>query len=503
MTETRKFVKESAIYTIGEILSKSLAFILIPVYTRYLSKSDFGIYSVVITVWPILVILYGKGFGSYIMRGFYEIDKPEQKNQFFGSILIFSFLLSLVLAAIIHFMGEGIFSLLFREISYKPFLQFAVGIAIFKLFLNNVLTIYRAQRKPTTVVIISLLNFFSTTIIIIFLVVIMGKGLWGALGGQLLALILISIFIILYIRRDIYFTIQKKYVIAGILFMLPLIPHAIAGWVVNLSDRIFIERFCSLEDLAIYSLGYQLAMALEVLIISMTQAWLPFFYSNVSKSDQKKEIKKSAHFFFFAILTIGLLLCLFSQEIIFIAGKTEYISSARIFPLIIFAYIFYTIYFLSTAPILYAKKTYIFPLITISTGLINIGLNILLIPQMGYIAAAYSTIISYLFMAILSYLISLKYFEIAYQFFKMGGALFIAVLLYFSLFLFQNLSFEFQFILKIGLFIFFIALLNIFKIIPSKEIKTYIKLFLGKKGDLSEKLEKPEDNIITYKDDEI
>ncbi len=503
MTETRKFVKESAIYTIGEILSKSLAFILIPLYTRYLSKSDFGIYSVVITIWPILVILYGKGFGGYIMRGFYELDKPDQKNQFFGSILIFSFLLSLMLALITHFMGEGIFSLLFKEIPYKPFLQFAVGIAFLKLFLNNVLSIYRAQRKATTVVIISLLNFFSSTIIIIFLVVIMGKGLWGALGGQLIALILIAIFIMFYIQRDINFTIHKEYVIAGILFMLPLIPHAIAGWVVNLSDRIFIERFCSLEDLAIYSLGYQLAMALEVLINSMNQAWLPFFYSNVSKSDQKKEIKKSAHFFFLAVLTIGLLLCLFSQEIIFISGKAEYESSTKIFPLIIFAYILYTIYFLSASTILYAKKTYVFPIITISAGLINIGLNILFIPRMGYIAAAYSTIISYFFMAVLSYLISLKYFKIPYQFLKIGVALLIAILLYFSLFLFQNLSFEYRLILKISLFFLFLTLLNIFKIIPLKEIKTYIRLFLGKKKNLSVKSQQPETDIITYKDDGI
>lgn len=481
MTETRRFIKESVIYTAGEILSKSLAFILIPIYTRFLTKSDFGIYTLVITIWPILVILYGKGFGGYIIRGYYDLSDRKLEKDFFGSIIAFSLLLSLILAVITHIFGDSIFQALFKSVSYKPFIQFAVGIAVIKLFINNMLSIYRAMRKPVIVVSLSIFNFFVTAVLIIFLVVILKKELWGVLWGQIFALGIVSIVFIFYISKNIRFTLQKKHITAAVLFMLPLIPHAIAGWIVNLSDRVLIERLCNLEDLAIYALGYQLAMSLEILINSMNQAWIPFFYTNVSNPDQNKELKKSSTFFFTTIVMIGLGLSLFSEEIIYIAGKTDYMASAKIFPLIIVAYIFYSIYFMCSAPILHAKKTFIFPLITIFSGAVNIGLNLLWLPKYGYIAAAYSTIISYILLAGLTYLVSLKFQRIPFQIIKISSSFSLAVLLYSSLYLFPALGFLLKILLKFGIFSLFPILLIGLKIIAWEEVKTYARLFLGRK----------------------
>lgn len=256
MTETRRFIKESTIYAIGEILTKSLAFILIPVYTRYFTQDEYGIYNLVVTIWPVLVILYGKGFASYITRGYFDVKSEDGKREFVGSILLFSLVISLILAAVTHIFGEQVFGVIFKNIDYKPFLQFAVGIAIIKLFTNNVLAVYRAKRKPVSVVALSLVNFIITVSFILMLVVYLKMGLTGALKGQIWGLLVVSILFFIYILKDIRFTINKKYLMSAVVFVLPLVPHALSGWVINLSDRIFIERYCTLEDLAIYSLGY-------------------------------------------------------------------------------------------------------------------------------------------------------------------------------------------------------------------------------------------------------
>lgn len=474
MKETRKFIKESTIYTIGEILTKSLAFILIPLYTRYFSKSEFGIYNLVITIWPILIIIFGKGFSSYLIRGYYNFESEESRKEFSGSIILFSLLLSIFLAFLIHVFGDDIFNLLLRDVDYRPYLQFAVGIAFLKLLINNILSLYRAKRKPVVVTSLSLFNFISTIGFILVFVVILRKGLFGALLGQTFGLLIVSLFLFFYVWKDIRFRLSRQYIFAGIIFVLPLIPHALSGWVINLSDRILIERFCSLEDLAIYSLGYQLAMSLDILINSMNQAWMPFFYSQADRPDGHKELKSSIIYYFTSVVIIGFGLSLFSHEIIYIAGKTEYLAAQKIFPLIIIAFVIHSIYYIAASSLFYKNKTGIIPIITVVAGILNIGLNIFLIPRYGYYAAAYSTIASFFIAALLSYFFSKKYFPLPFQFAKMGKIFFAASSLYLISYLFS----DFNEIMKIGaklvLFIIFPILLIAFNIIKRKDIN---KLF--------------------------
>lgn len=480
MTETRRFIKESTIYTIGEILTKSLAFILIPVFTRYLTQDEYGIYNLVITIWPVLVILYGKGFASYIMRGYFEIESDKGKKEFVGTILLFSLIISLFLAALTHVFGGQLFGIVFKNMGYRPFLQFAVGIAIFKLFTNNVLAVYRAERKPVSVVSLSLVNFIITVGFILVLVVYLKMGLIGALQGQIWGLVIVSVFFFIYVMKDIRLTIKKRYLSSAILFVLPLIPHALSGWVINLSDRIFIERYCTLEDLAIYSLGYQLALALDILINSMNQAWMPFFYANAEKSENRKELRKSANFFFFSVVSLGLVLSLFSKEIILIAGRQSYAAAANIFPLIILAFVIHSVYYMTTASIFYRMKTGIIPVITIVSGAISIVLNIIFIPKYGYIAAAYTTIVSFSMAAFLGYLFSRRYFPIPFQLSKMLTIFILAAVLYILSTLFPETSLILNLILKIAFILIYILLIFTFRIIRFKELKDIKSFFFNK-----------------------
>jgi len=479
MRETRKFVKESVIYGVGEVFTKALAFLLIPLYTRYLTKSDFGIYNLVITIWPVLVIFYGKGLASYLIRGYFELTTEKQKKDFFGTILLLTILISLLLSGIIHLFGDYIFNPLFKEVSYKPFLQFAVAIAFFKLFINNLLSIYRAQRKPVTVVILSFVMFVITVSVIVWQVVILKKELWGVLWGQFISLALVSLIFFIYVQKDIHYHLDKKYIYAALTFSLPLIPHALSGWIINLSDRILIERFCTLEDLAIYSLGYQLAMALDILINSMNQAWIPFFYANAANPDQRKELKKSTTFYFIIVVAVGLLLGVFTNEIILLVGKEQYRAAIRIFPLIILAFIIHSIYYMASASLLLKKKTMIIPLITIVAGVINVGLNLYGLPKYGYMFAAYTTVFSYSLMSLGGVLFSWKYFPIPFQFTKMLLILFFAAGIYALSGLFSALPLLPQIGLKIFLLAFFPISLVLLRIVRIHDIQNFKGIFFS------------------------
>jgi O-antigen/teichoic acid export membrane protein len=344
---------------------------------------------------------------------------------------------------------------------------------VLKIFISIVLAVFRAQRQPTTVVFLSIINFTFTVALILFFVVVLKTGLLGAIYGQVLGLGIVVLIFFKYVRKIINFKYYKTYTKGALLFILPLVPHALAGWVINLSDRILIERFCTLEDLAIYGLAYQLALALDILTISINQAWVPFFYSNAPNPQKSRELQKSGLFYFLLVLSIGLSLSLFSREITVLVGGNSYSTTQKIFPLIILAFVLRPIYFIFSPTLFYKRKTKLVPLITITAGIINVGFNLIFIPKIGYIAAAYSTILSYAILALMSYLLAKKYFLIPFQFRKATTTLLIAIILYLTSLINLNIPYPIVLIEKFLLVVSFPVFLLIFRILNLQEIKDF------------------------------
>jgi len=166
MTEDKRFSKESLLYVFGEVLSKSLAFLLLPIYASYLSVDDFAVLSIVSIFWPLIVVIIGQGFSSYIMRGYYEYPN---KKQFFSTILLLSMVIGLLLASLIHIIGPWLVDQIFKEITYKPYLQYGVFFAVFRLYFTHVISCFRAKRAAKTSVILSFLLFFINLIAVVFL----------------------------------------------------------------------------------------------------------------------------------------------------------------------------------------------------------------------------------------------------------------------------------------------------------------------------------------------
>jgi len=291
ISEGRKFSKESSIYVIGEILSKSLLFILLPIYTSYLSTEKFSILMLVMMIWPVVVVLIGKGFSGYIIRGLYEYT---DKKRFLGTVLCFSMSIGFVLSLGIHLIGPWIFDFIFKEVNYKPYLQFGVFFAVFRLFFNHVVSIYRAKRQPLTSVVLSFVQFFAQFSAVVISIFILKTDLIGILQAFVIAYGVVTVIYIFKVSSEISFPFQWDVIKPGLLFVIPLIPHALSSWSVNYIGRVFIERHMSLTDLAVYSMASQIALILCVLNNGLNQAWVPFIYANAKTSQFNQFFKTNA-----------------------------------------------------------------------------------------------------------------------------------------------------------------------------------------------------------------
>lgn len=406
MTEGKKFSRESSIYVIGEFLSKSLIFFLLPVYGSYLSLEDFAVLSVVMIVWPVILIFLGKGFAGYMLRGYYEYG---DKKRFFGTVLLISMMVALLVAAGIHASGPWLCRLIFKNLSYKPYLQYGVIIALFRLFFLNVISFYKAKRSPFTVVVLSVAFFFSHAIAVLVSIFALDAGLRGILNAQVMAYAAVSLVTVIKILPEISMKCDLRLLRPSLSFVLPLLPHSISIWTVTFISGIFVERALTLADLSVYNMAIRLALIIGVINYGLNQAWSPFIYDNYARSNFRSLFVTNARKLVVFILALGATLILFSKEMLLLMGKSEYLDARMLLPILAAGYLFQLFYYIRVTLIFYHKNTKILPIISVIGGIVSVGLNITLIPLWGMLGAAAATCTAFFFTYAITHLFTLQY----------------------------------------------------------------------------------------------
>ncbi len=400
MSEERRFSRESLTYVFGEALSKSLAFVLLPIYTAYLSLEEFAILNFVSSLWPVVVVFLGQGFATYVIRGYYEYD---DKRRFFGTVLFFSMAVALVLASLIHIFGPWLCELIFKELTYRPYLQYAVFFAVFRLYFNHVVSYYRARRLPRTSVALSLVLFSTNLVAVLAAIFAFDGGLAGILRAQLIAYGVVALLYTYKVWPEVSPRWQGAVLGPAVLFVLPLIPHALSGWLVNHVGKVFIETHFSLAQLSVYSVAVQLALILSVVNAGLNQAWVPFVYANYAGEDSQRLLRVSAQRTILLVMLLGTILVVFGRELLALMGKAAYLEALFVLPILVLGYVFQIVYFIYVAVILYHKRSEWLPVVSIASGLLAILLNMALVPVLGLFGSALSTTLAFLLMAALAY----------------------------------------------------------------------------------------------------
>jgi len=184
---------------------------------------------------------------------------------------------------------------------------------------------------------------------------------------------------------------------------LPLVPSTFLHIIINVADRIILERYVPLAALGIYSVSYTLGTVLQIFAYSSYLAFEPIVFSKIGKVDFSKTILKIRKYYLFVIFSISFLYVLFSKEILLIMASSKFSSGYKVIPIIVFATIFLSENYLFGTILIGIKKTKISLILNLVGAVINVIVNLLLIPVIGIYGAAISTLTSYLVMFCLFY----------------------------------------------------------------------------------------------------
>jgi len=394
-----EFILHSKNYVAANFFGKGLAFISIPIFTRLLLPSDYGVLAIFLSFLGIMSIIMSLGIRGSIIRYYYE-DKDDF-DSFMGTNLVFIFAWSTVV----------LFSLvLLRPVLIKffnlPFtiLLIAGVIAFFNNTFNNYTGYLQASKRSKNV-----LNLSSTrsALILVFGVVITIMLTENKYYGKIIANLITSIIFLIVCFKPILnissLNIQKKHIKYSLVFGLPLVFHLLSGRVLIDFDRIIINQLVGHNEAGLYSFAYNIGMIQNLISMGMLTAWTPLLYSKLNEQ-RYREINILASKYSRFIYILAFTLILFSREIVILLADKMYHAAFEVVPIIIVSYVFFFLYTVYVEFAFYAKNTYMIAALTIIAGSINVALNYYLIPKYGYQVAAWTTLISYTSLFLLHYL---------------------------------------------------------------------------------------------------
>jgi O-antigen/teichoic acid export membrane protein len=397
---------------------------LTPLYTNYLSVPEFAEVGYLFAVIAVINIIYGFGMDSAFFR-FYEKDDEEQSNRVFTlsyiSILCISGFFSVV---VIIFSGS-----LAPVMTDLPNGSRIITLAALIPFLDSLMVIPFAFLRMTRQAKKFALTRFSLVIVAVVLnvifVVVLRWGIEGVLWAQIIANAIGGLVFVQIIYTKINFKFDFKLLWEMLKFGIPTIPAMLSGIILQVGDRWILKPMVSTMEFALYQCNYKLGIPMIMLVSVFEYAWKPFYLSHYKDADAKKLFARILTYFTMIAAVIFLVTSMFMDYLVrmpFVGGKfinPEYWSGMGIIPIVLFAYYFNGVYNNIACGFHIEKKTKYLPLAIGFGAILNIVMNFILIPFIGYWGAAWTTLGSYFISAVVLYIYSRKIYPIEYEWFRL------------------------------------------------------------------------------------
>lgn len=379
----KELLKNTTLLMIGNIGSKLLSFVLIPIYTSLLTTSEYGIFDLLATTESLLIPILTIDIGDGIFR--YVMDKNSNCNKVFSSgMAIWG--AGCILAFFITFIFQCIFS---SEYCWFVFITFICH-SLYTILINYAKGIDRLK----IIAIGGIINTFSFGTTCILLLVILKQGLNGYMISYVIGFIVPDILIILSLMDRIKIRFEYfDFMLAKemIKYSFPLVFASISWWIISASDRYMVTYFCGNASNGIYSMAYKIPNILAAVMTIFSQAWV---ISAVKVSD-KSYYKNTYRFYTTTLSMVALIFIGLSEFFGRILYSEDFYVAWKISPILIVAAIYQGLTGFLCDLLTSKKDAFCIALSSVIGSIFNILLNFFFIQRYNALGAAISTLISY------------------------------------------------------------------------------------------------------------
>lgn len=473
----KELTKDTAIYGISTMVGRFLGFLLVPFYTNIFTTYEFGVFSNIYAYIAFFNIVYIYGMDAAFLK-YRSVAKDEDKRKVFSTPFLFVTFSTTLFSIIIFLFRSSLNDGMSVPQDYSHLIFYVILILILDTLALIPFSNLRLQRKAGKFAFIKTANILINLGLNVYLILVLGMDIEAIFISNTVASAFSLFALLPEIAKNFAFSIDKELLKKMLKFGVPYLPASLAATIVQVIDRPIIVRLIGESALGIYQANYKLGIFMMLFVSMFQYAWQPFFLKNAKDENAKKLFSKVLTLYLIVSSTALVTLSLFISDIASLeifGGRTligrEFLSGLFIVPIILLAYLFHGMYVNFQAGIYIEEKTKYFPLVTITGALLNVIVNLLLIPVIGILGAAFATLASYFAMAVGLFIVAQKFYKINYEYVKIFFIFVLVVLvglIYYVVLGFEEISFFSKLLLLLG----FLSGLFIFRVVTKEEISS-------------------------------
>lgn len=382
-------------YLVSSFTLKGVAMLTTPIFTRLLSTEDYGIVATYNMWYETLMVVCSLNLSSGIGRA--KQDFKDDFSSYIYSMQYLSILTTLGILLLFIPWHRYLVPVMGLDISLYPLLVIALLFSPIVIFRQIE---YKYEYNYKGNIAISVFVAIGTVVFsVLFIMVFDSRRYFGRILGLIVSNLILACFfwfksIANKANRILFYA--WKYALK---ISVPLIIHTLSQRILSQSDQTMITLYCGASYTGIYSLAVQFTLLFTITIDSVERVWRPWFYENMET--RREDILNYTKRLVGVGCYIALLTVIITPEVMKILGTKEYQEGVYVVPLIIFGLLcqYMSTHYISVE--LYLKKSIYISSCTVVAAIFNVCLNRLFIPMFGYMAAAYTTLISYLLLVVL------------------------------------------------------------------------------------------------------
>jgi O-antigen/teichoic acid export membrane protein len=398
-----RLFKESFVYGLGYVFSRFQYFFILPFLLKKISSTDYGIIESLSVVQLFILVLVVNNFDTSISTFYYDENEKQKELEVTG--LLSCILNSLVLLSIGFFFAKTISLYLLASSSYELEFTLAVLIAILNSIIHYNSFLLRMQQKVKQYSFLLVLQSLMALGLIYYFVIINYNGVRGYFLANLVASIVATIISFVMVHYSLKISSFKNNFLKLLKPAIPMIPVSVSAWSLTLVDRAILGKLSlgGMVDVGIYGFAVKMASLASVLWGPFQLAWMPFALSSFKEDGGTRVLEKASAWFFYSSYLIIILISLLSPIIISGFFPPEYLIAAKYVGPLVLCNFFYMAYYLPYTSLIQMKKLSPITLAFVSASLINVILNLWLIPKFGISGAVVSNLAGYLILLTMTY----------------------------------------------------------------------------------------------------
>lgn len=416
MPRTRKLLTQTAAYMAGIGLSRGIAILLVPLYTRQLSEAEFFTWDVCATTVMFALAVAELGMSAAMPRFYILADAEDDRRNAVRTSSAIALISVLAFSAALLMFRVPLARFAFDSADVAHLVDLIALTLVLSAAGNLPLALLRAQERATAFAVISVLRALVTPAAVLVFLVFYDMGVAGVLLGDAIGLASVAIAGIALNRSQLLPRLDPSAARDLLRFGMAVVPTTIATAIVLVSDRYFLQHFVGPSEAATYSLGFKVATIVNLVVLSLQTAWGPAALRISKLPNAQQTLADMIRLMLVALGSLGLATTAVAPELTRVfAPAGSYQGAAAIVGWLAFAYVLQAAVYVAGTNLVIANRPS-FTATVVSVGaVIKLALNYSLILRWGVLGAAAATLLAFAVQLALAYYFGQRIYPLPYD----------------------------------------------------------------------------------------